>query len=151
MEEKINLLVEGGKATVTPAMAQSLGPAGLNIQEVLNEINEKTKQFQGIKVPVDILVDKSKKTFKIKVGIPPTSELIKKELGLEKCVANPGKEVSGNITFDQIKKIAEMVKDKLLSKSENARIKEVASTCMAMGLTIDGKPAKEWIKSFNSS
>lgn len=148
MREKIGLLVEGGQAGVTPAMAQALGPAGINIQDILAKINERTREFKGIKVPVDLFFDKAKKSVEIKVGIPPTAELVKKEVGLEKCVATPGKEVSGDIAGEQVRKIAGMVAEKLQSKTEEGRIKEVASTCMAMGLTIDGQPAREWIQNF---
>ena len=77
MSEKVEALVEGGKASAGPPLGPALGPMGVNIGEVINQINEKTKDFKGMKVPVIVIIDG--KNFKIKVGTPPISAMIKKE------------------------------------------------------------------------
>src|SRR5207249_1781966 len=82
--EKLQVLIDGGKATPGPPLGPALGPLGVNIVEILKAINEKTKSFEGMKVPVTLLVDPKTKTFSIEVGTPPTSALITKELKIEK-------------------------------------------------------------------
>ena len=74
MSEKIEALVEGGKASAGPPLGPALGPLGVNIGEVINTINEKTKDFAGMQVPVTVIVD-DKKNFEIKVGTPPASAM----------------------------------------------------------------------------
>ena len=69
-------MVEGGKATMNPVMAQAIGPSGVNPGQVLAALNEKTKAFSGLTVPVKIIIDKGTKTFEIEVGTPPVSSLI---------------------------------------------------------------------------
>ena len=85
MAQEVKTMVEGGKATSGPPLGPALGPLGLNLGQIIKEINEKTKDFQGMQVPITVTVtDPAKKTYEIKVGIPPTSALLKKELGIEK-------------------------------------------------------------------
>src|SRR6266480_1088882 len=67
MVEKLQVLVDGGKATPGPPLGPALGPLGVNIVEILKAINEKTKSFEGMKVPVTLLVDPKTKTFSIEV------------------------------------------------------------------------------------
>src|SRR4030042_694131 len=89
MAEKLDVLVDGGKATPGPPLGPPLGPMGVNVIQVVNAINEKTKAFMGMKVPVTLLVDSKTKEFEIKVGTPPVSALILKELKIEKGSGSP--------------------------------------------------------------
>ncbi len=139
----IKVLVEGGKASAGAPLGPALGPLGVNISEVVNQINEKTKSYAGMKVPVTVSVDPSSKTFEIAVGSPPTSALIKKELSLEKGSSNPKAEFNGNLSMEQVKKIAEMKLENLASHSIKSAAKEVIGTCNAMGVKVEGKKAKE--------
>src|SRR5712664_4178847 len=143
MVEKLEVLVDGGKATPGPPLGPALGPLGVNIVEILKAINEKTKSFEGMKVPVTLLVDPKTKTFTIEVGTPPTSALIIKELRIEKGSGDPGKTRVGNLTLTQAVKIAKMKEDATLAKTLKARVLEVVGTCVSMGVTVEGKPAKE--------
>ena len=81
MAETIEVLVEGGKASAGPPLGPALGPLGVNVMQVVNAINEKTKHFDGMKVPVKVIVDPKTKGFEIEVGTPPVTALILKELG----------------------------------------------------------------------
>ena len=78
----IPAIVEGGKATAGPPLGPALGPLGVNIGGIIDEINKKTGPFAGLKVPVKVIVDKETKKFEIEVGSPSTGELLKKELGV---------------------------------------------------------------------
>ena len=114
--------------------------------KVVKEINEKTKDYEGMSVPVKIIVNTDDKTFKIEVGIPPTSALIKKELNLEKGSSEPKHKIVGNLTMEQAVKIAKMKMDSMLSYTLKNATKEVVGTCVSMGVTVDGKDPKEVIE-----
>jgi len=146
MAETIEVLVEGGKATAGPPIGPALGPLGINVMQVVKTINEKTKNFEGMKVPVKITVDPKTKQFEIKVGTPPASALILKELGAEKGSSSPRTEKIGNLTIDQVIKIAKMKYDDLLGKDLKKKVKEIVGSCVSIGVTIEGKSPKEVIK-----
>ncbi len=141
-ETVVEALVEGGKATAGPPLGPALGPLKLNIGEVVKAINEKTKAFAGMQVPVKVIVDTSTKEFRIEVGTPPTTALIKKELGLEKG-GKDQKEKVGNLTMEQAVKIAKMKVDAMLAQDLKAAVKEVVGTALSMGVTVEGKDPRE--------
>jgi large subunit ribosomal protein L11 len=143
MAEKIEALVEGGKASAGPPLGPALGPLGVNIMQIINTINDKTKQFSGMKVPVKVIVDPKTKDFEIQVGTPPASSLIFKELNLEKGSGSAGTHKIGNITVDQAIKVAKMKQDNLLGKELKQKTKEVIGTCVSLGVTVEGKKPKE--------
>ncbi len=145
----INTLVEGGKATGGAALGPTLGPLGINMNNVIAEINKQTKDFDGVKVPVKIIVNPSTKTFTIEVGFPPTSALILKELGIAKGAKNK-EEVVGNITIEQAKKIAKMKEEKLYGNTVADRVKQILGTCTSMNITCEGISSKEMIAKINS-
>lgn len=139
---EISVMVDAGKATAAAPLGPALGPLGVNIGDVVAMINEKTKAYAGMKVPVKICVD-SKKHFTIEVGSPPTSVLIKKELGIETAAHNAKTEKVGNLSMQQIVKIAEMKIEGLSSTSIKKACREVIGTCNSMGVTVEGKGPKE--------
>jgi large subunit ribosomal protein L11 len=147
-KETIEILVEGGKATGGPPLGPKIGPMGVNINDVVSAINEKTSGFSGMKIPVKVMVDPETKKFEIEIGSPSTSALIKKELGLEKG-SKDGNPV-GNLSFDQLMKIVEMRKDSLLANDLKCATKEVVGACNSIGVTIEGKGGKEIIGEINS-
>ncbi|MDD5148686.1 MAG: 50S ribosomal protein L11 [Candidatus ainarchaeum sp.] len=137
----ISVLVEAGKATAAAPLGPALGPLGVNIGLIVAQINEKTRAFSGMKVPVRIAID-SKKNFEIFVGSPPTSALIKKEAKLEAGAANP-KQPVGNISMEQAVKVAKMKIDASGSSKIKSVVREVVGVCDSMGITVEGKPARE--------
>ncbi|MDO8628048.1 MAG: 50S ribosomal protein L11, partial [Candidatus Diapherotrites archaeon] len=142
---ELSLLIEGGKATAGPPLGPSLAPLGVNIGKVVADINAKTKEFEGIKVPVKLTVDTATKTYEIEVGSPPTSSLIRKELGLEKGSGNPKLTFVGNLTLAQLKKIAELKRESSSATEILSLENEVAGTADSMGVTVEGVRAKEFI------
>jgi len=76
----IKLLVDGGSMKPGPALSQKLGPAGIPINSVIQKVNEATKSFEGIQVPVELNVNPATREFEIKVFSPPMSGLIKKRI-----------------------------------------------------------------------
>jgi len=146
MPETIKALVEGGKATAGPPLGPALGPKGVNIMQVINAINEKTKQFQGMKVPVTVIIDPRTKDFEIEVGTPPAASLILREVHAEKGSGVPSKTKVGNLTVDQAVKVAKMKFDSILGRDLKHKTKEVIGTCTSMGVTVEGKKPKEVLK-----
>lgn len=142
-KETIEALVEGGKASAAPPLGSSLGPLKVNIGQVVNEINEKTKMFKGMKVPVKVIIDNETKEFNIEIGTPPASQLIKKEIGIEKGSGEPNKNKAGAITFEGIIKVAKMKEGSLLVNNFRAAVKSIVGTCVPLGVLIDGKDPKE--------
>ncbi len=142
MAETIEVLVSGGNANLGPPLGPALGPLGINIKNVIDEINEVTKDYEGMQVPVKLIVEDDK-SFSIVVGTPPTSSLILSEIKLEKGSGTPNSEYVGDITMDQAVKVARMKKTSTLAITLKTAVKEVVGTCNSMGITIDGKPAKE--------
>lgn len=136
-------MIEGGKAVAGPVMGQRMGPLGVNIQEILGEINKKTADFKGIKVPVKVIVDTETKEFDIEVGTPPASELIKKEINLQKGSGLAHVDKVANLAMGQIVRIAKMKQDSLLDRSFKAVIKTVIGSCGSLGILIEGKEPKE--------
>ncbi|HSV42306.1 MAG TPA: 50S ribosomal protein L11 [Methanomassiliicoccales archaeon] len=143
MSETIEVLVDGGKATPGPPLGPALGPTGINVVQVVQKINEKTKDFAGMKVPVKVIIDPKTKSFEIKVGTPPASALLVKELGLEKGAGSPKVAKVGNATIEQIIKVSNMKKDSLMGADLKARVLEIIGTCVSCGITIEGKEAKD--------
>ena len=145
MVDTVEALVDGGKATAGPPLGPALGPKGVNTAQVIAKINEKTKAFEGMKVPVKVIINDDK-TFDVKVGTPPVSALIKGELGVSSGAHNARTEKVGNLSIEQIKKIADMKQDDLLGADLKARVLEVSGNCVSVGVTIDGKDAKAFQK-----
>ncbi len=143
MSETIEALVDGGKASAGPPLGPALGPLGVNIGEVIGTINEKTRAFSGMKVPIKVIVDPSTKKFEIRVGTPPTSALVLKELSLQKGSGSPRTDIVGDLTMEQVMNVADMKRDSLLGTTKKERVLEVAGTCVSMGISVEGRPAKE--------
>ena len=143
MADTIKALVDGGKASAGPPLGPALGPLGVNIIQIVNAINDKTKQFEGMKVPVKVIVDPKTKKFEVEVGTPPASSLILNELKLEKGSGAPSTKKVGNLTVDQAIKVAKMKHSNLLGKNIKKKTKEIIGTCVSMGITVEGKKPQE--------
>src|SRR3989344_1807077 len=140
---KVKLIVEGGAMQPGPAVAQQLGPMGINLGKVISDVNESTSGFKGMKVPVELDVNPKTKSYEIKVLSPPTSELIKKELGLEKGSGSALATKVGNIAIEHIIKVAKTKMSNLLAKDLKSAVKLVVGSCVSLGVLIENKEAKE--------
>jgi len=140
--QTVEVLVPGGKASPGPPLGPAIGPLGLNVKDVVDRINDATKDYDGLSVPVKIIVQDDR-SFEIEVGIPPVSALVKRELGIEKGSSKAGSEFAGNLSIDQVIKIANIKKSEMLSYELKSAVKEVLGTCASMGVTVDGKNPKD--------
>ncbi len=139
----IESLVSGGQANAGPPLGPALGPLGVNVLAIVNQINEVTKDFSGMKVPVKISVDTETKEFEVSVGTPPTAALLVSEIGVSKGSGVPNTEKIGNITLEQAVKIAKMKKEDILGSTLKAAVKEVLGTGVSMGVTVEGKDPRD--------
>jgi large subunit ribosomal protein L11 len=142
MGEVVEVLVAGGKATAGPPLGPALGPLGINVKAVVDEINAKTAGFNGMQVPVIVEVD-DKKNFTISVGIPPTTALVMKECGITKGSSEPNVQVVGDLPLEAAVGIARMKFDDMLSYDIRTAVKEVVGTCVSLGVTVNGIKPKE--------
>lgn len=143
MKSRVKVMVEGGKASPGPPLGPAMGPLGVNVGQVVAKINEKTSSFSGMRVPVTVVVDKKTREFDIEIGSPPMAALIKKELKLERGAKTAGTEVVGNLSLAQAVGIAKLKSEGTLAKDLKAAVKEVLGTCVSLGVTVDGKDARE--------
>lgn len=152
MPEKkvVELIVSGGQANAGPPLGPALGPLGVNIVAIVNKINEVTKAYAGMKVPVKISVDTEEKTFEVTVGTPTASALIVAELKVEKGSGTPNSVKVGDLSMEQIVKIAKIKAPQLLSSNTKDATKELLGTCVSLGVTVEGKDPREVQKEIDS-
>lgn len=138
----VKLLVDGGDMKPGPAVGQKLGPLGINLGKVVQDVNQATADFKGIKVPVELNINKDK-SFSVNVLSPPTSELLKKELGIEKSSGEAEKIKAGNASIEQIISVAKTKYPNMLANDFKAAVKTVVGSCVSAGILVESKPAKE--------
>ncbi len=148
--QTVSALVTGGQANAGPPLGPTLGPLGVNILEIVNAINEKTKDFEGMKVPVTVTVDKKTKKWTVEVGIPSAAALILKEAGIQKGSGTSGATWVGDIQMDSIIKVAKLKIDSSYAQDIKGAAKEIVGTCLPLGVKIGGKNPKEITAEINS-
>lgn len=135
----VKALVTGGSASGGPPIGPAVGPTGINIKDVVDEINKQTIVFKGLTVPVRIECDPETKQFEIFIETPSTASLLLKELGVEKGSSTCSEEKIGNLTLEQVQNVVDAKKDKFLDKTYKAALKTVLGTALSIGLTIEGE------------
>jgi large subunit ribosomal protein L11 len=148
--ETVDVLIEGGKATAAPPLGPALGPLGINIGQIVADINKKTQDFKGMQVPVKVEINTDTKDYTITVGTPPASQLIIKEAGIERGSSNPHTDLVADLKIEQVIKIAKMKEDALLGKTNKEKVKEILGTCQSMGVMVEGNPVPETLKELDA-
>ena len=141
--QTVSSLVTGGQASAGPPLGPALGPMGVNIMEVIKAINEKTKDFEGMKVPVTVTVFPDTKKWEVEVGIPSAAALVLKEAGIQKGSGTSGTDWVGDIGIDSIVKVAKTKLELSYASSLKSVAKEIIGTCLCLGIKIEGKSPKE--------
>jgi large subunit ribosomal protein L11 len=142
-KKTVELLISGGQATAGPPLGPALGPLGVNVMMIVNKINELTKDYAGMKVPVKVLVDPDTKQFEVTIGTPTTPALIVSELKIEKGSGTPHTAKVGNLTMEQVIKVAKIKRPELLARTLKLAAKEVLGSCVSMGVTVENKDPRE--------
>ena len=146
MGDEVSVLVEGGKAVAGAQLGSALGPLGVNVGQVVKEINEQTKGFAGMRVPVVIKVDPATRAFTLVVGRPPVAALLLKEVGKETGSGKSKTEVIGDVSLEAVTKIAEAKGADLFGRSLAEKENQVIGTCVSMGITVGGEDPRAVLK-----
>lgn len=139
----VKLIIDGGDMKPNASISQKLGPMGINIGKVIAEVNKASSGFKGTKVPVELDVNPKSKTFTVHVSSPPTSELLKKELGLELASGAAKKNKVGNLAIEQVIKIAMTKQTSMTASSLKAAVRSVVGSCVSLGVLVEDKEGKE--------
>ena len=132
----IKLQLAAGKATPAPPVGPALGQHGVNIMGFCKEFNAKTADKAGLIIPVVITVYQDR-SFSFILKTPPAAVLIKKELGLQSGSGVPNRTKVGNITKEQVRKIAELKMPDLNAASVEAAMSMIAGTARSMGIVVE--------------
>lgn len=139
MAKKITGLVKlqcnAGKANPSPPVGPALGQHGVNIMQFCKEFNARTKDQEGLVIPVLITVY-SDRSFTFITKTPPASILVKKTLKLEKGSSVPNRDKVGKITQAQVLEIAKVKLPDLYATTEAAAARTIAGTCRSMGVDV---------------
>lgn len=131
----VKLQIPAGQATPAPPVGPALGQKGVNIMQFCKEFNDRTKDQQGIVVPVVITVYHDR-SFDFIVKTPPVSALIKRELKIEKASGDPLKKKIGRLSKEQVLRIADIKMKDLNTLDLDAASKMVAGTAKSMGVEV---------------
>lgn len=148
--QKISTLVTGGEASAGPPLGPALGPMGVNIMQVIAAINEKTKDFAGMKVPVTVSVYPDTKKWEIEIGIPSAAALILKEAGIQKGSGTSGTDWVADIKMESVVKVAQTKLESSYATSLKSVAKTIIGTCVPLGIKIEGKTPKEITAEINA-
>ncbi len=139
----IKILAEGGNMKPGPTLSQKVGPTGISMNLVLQKINEATKDFEGMKVPVEVNLEPSTGKIEVSVFSPPAAELLKSEFKITKGSGVQKQVQVANASIEQIIAIAKTKSPNLLSTNLKAAVKTVVGSCGSLGILIENKFASE--------
>jgi large subunit ribosomal protein L11 len=131
----VKLQIPAGQATPAPPVGTALGPHGINIMAFVKEFNARTQSQSGTILPVEVTIY-SDKSFTFITKTPPTAELIKKELGIEKGSGQPNRTKVGKLTRAQVRKIAEIKLPDLNCDTIESAMAMVAGAARSMGAEV---------------
>lgn len=135
IKTKLKLQIQAGKANAAPPIGPALGQHGVNIQQFCNEFNEKTKDKGNFIIPC-ILTIYEDRSFDIELKTPPTSDLIRKTVKINKGSSTPNKDKVGKLTGKQVEEIADQKMEDLNTTDIEKAKKIVAGTAKNMGIEI---------------
>lgn len=132
----VKLQIAAGQANPAPPVGPALGQHGINIMGFCKEYNERTSSQAGSIVPVEITVYEDR-SFTFITKTPPTSDLLKKALGVEKGTSNPGRDKTGVLSRDKLREIAELKAEDLNATSIEAAERIILGTAQSMGIEVE--------------
>lgn len=134
---KIKIQAAGGQATPAPPIGPALGQHGVNIGQFVSQFNERTKDLNGMTVPVEITVF-ADRNFEFIVKSPPAAELLKQAAGLAKGSGVPNRDKVGKVSQSQLEEIAQRKMNDLNAFDVKQGAKVIAGTARSMGIEVEG-------------
>lgn len=131
----VKLQIAAGQATPAPPVGTALGPHGINIMDFCRQYNSKTQSQSGTVIPAEITIYRDR-SFTFITKTPPAAVLLRKEAGIEKGSATSNREKVGQVTRDQLRKIAEVKMPDLNANDVDAAMRIVAGTARSMGIEV---------------
>ena len=132
----IKLQIPAGQANPAPPVGPALGQHGLNIMAFCKEYNDRTSSQTGSIIPAEITVYEDR-SFTFITKTPPTTDLIKKALGLEKASNATGHQEAGKLSQDKLREIAELKAKDLNANSVEAAERIIMGTVRSMGIKVE--------------
>lgn len=137
LEGQAKFQVPGGQATPAPPVGTSLGKFGINLGQFVQQFNDRTKEFNGMPLPVVVSVYNDR-SFDFIVKSPPAAALLKQAAGIAKGSGVPHKEKVATVTRAQIedivkKKIADLNATDIANAS-----RMIEGTARSMGIEVEG-------------
>ena len=133
----IKLQIKGGAANPSPPVGPALGSKGINIMEFCKQFNARTQDKAGKILPV-VITYYTDKSFDFVVKTPPVAIQLLELTKLKSGSPEPNRKKVAEISWDQVKEIAQ---DKMVDMNcfelESA-IRMVAGTARSMGITVKG-------------
>ena len=133
----LKLQVKGGQANPAPPIGPALGSKGLNIMDFCKQFNARSQDKQGQVLPVLITIYNDK-SFDFVIKTPPAAILIKEAIKLQSGSKEPNRNKVGSISWDQVRKIAELKMPDLNAFKVESAMRMVAGTARSMGVTVTG-------------
>ena len=134
----LKLQVKGGQANPSPPIGPALGAKGINIMEFCKQFNARTQDKQGQVLPVVVTYYKDK-SFDFVIKTPPTPVLLLQEIKGKKGSSEPNRKKVGEVTWEQVKKVAEVKMPDLNAFTIESAMKMVAGTARSMGIKVTGE------------
>jgi large subunit ribosomal protein L11 len=132
----IKLQIPAGQANPAPPVGPALGQKGVNIMEFCKQFNARTKEQQGLIIPVVITVF-SDKSFTFITKTPPAATLLLRATKLEKGSGEPNRTKIGTVTKKQVREIAELKMPDLNAANIDSAMSMIAGTARSMGITVE--------------
>src|SRR5512136_3262725 len=131
----IKLQIPAGKANPSPPVGPALGQHGVNIMGFCKEYNDRTASFAGSVIPAEITIYEDR-SFSFVTKTPPTPDLLRKALGIEKGAGTTGTQKVGTLPKDKLREIAKVKIKDLNTENIEAAEKIVAGTARSMGIDV---------------
>ena len=135
----IKIITQAGSMKPNPALAQKMGPLGLNMGKIISDVNNSTRSFVGMKIPVTLDINTKTKEIKVIVQQPSTAELLKTEFGILKGSSQPQKFKTANVPIESLIKLAK--EKQALEKSLKSSLKTIVGACRSLGILVESKEA----------
>lgn len=135
LKAQVKVQIPGGKATPAPPVGTALGPHGINLGQFVMQFNEKTRELNGMTVPVVVSIFEDR-SFSFVLKSPPASVLLKQAAGVAKGSANPKSTKVGTVTMDQVKTIAKTKFEDLNTHKLESAVRLVCGTARSIGIVV---------------